>query len=411
MLRFINYSIIKKMLAIVFIFDILLFGGADIELFKSDNFGGRVSIRMVLTVIIFLYFVISCVLNRYKFKSNKIAVTSFVLFCYCIFSFSYGVILNNDLSMAIADFRPELSLILFFPILSIFDSKSVKLKNIYGLLLVCSVIISLFSIIFYLSNITGIIFGPITMLEMQKYIVDMGERASGGIVFSGDIVVLIALLFITFKSLFSHVTFKEKIMAAIFSIVILQTAQRGLVLTYAIFIVAFIMGFKLKKQSIKGIVLLFSIAIFAFIALNSYDFSRVFDYSDGGIGKRLDFLESTIEAFAINPLLGTGYGVQTIVYGNFEVLRLEISYIEILLKQGLIGLLLWCYICWLTIERCCFIYKRTNNEYAILAVIFSGVVIIMSFTNPYLNNGYGISLMLLSVGICQLIEQEEVLSQ
>ena len=118
---------------------------------------------------------------------------------------------------------------------------------------------------------------------------------------------------------------------------------------------------------------------------------------------RQDQLTSSSDIVSSFPyrdlIFGYGFGSQNIPRPT----HMEFMYIEILIKQGVIGLLFWLY---LLASVTIILIKNINvdNEHLVL-VLISGLLLayLESLTNPFLINSIGMSFVLISIVGSQLL--------
>jgi len=107
---------------------------------------------------------------------------------------------------------------------------------------------------------------------------------------------------------------------------------------------------------------------------------------------------------ALTPLslfVGHGFGI-----GIAEKpVHMEISYLEILHKQGLLGLLFWFMLFVLTVRM---YFRACRNGYRRTALPFmlsSLLIFILTATNNYMNNPLGMSMLLVSFGVLNVLSK------
>jgi hypothetical protein len=112
---------------------------------------------------------------------------------------------------------------------------------------------------------------------------------------------------------------------------------------------------------------------------------------------------------SINPIsliVGHGLGVGT----EIRPIHMELSFLEIFHKQGLIGIVFWLciyihiFIMFFNIKD-----KRIKNQAYpfVLSVVF---VILQSTTNPFMNNPIGLTMILITIVVLsKLLEQQKAL--
>jgi hypothetical protein len=111
-------------------------------------------------------------------------------------------------------------------------------------------------------------------------------------------------------------------------------------------------------------------------------------YSDDGRLKQI--MEVREKITFSSALVGHGFGIGI----PTRHVHMEISYLEIFHKQGLLGLAFWCSVLSLLIKK----YRGSLPSELSDAFFLSGLfVFIQSLTNQYVNNPIGLSVVLLSI--------------
>ena len=178
--------------------------------------------------------------------------------------------------------------------------------------------------------------------------------------------------------------------------VALMSATRGLLLAMAA--VAVVHTTIVRRNwllvSVQAVVFVSAIVIF------SGDYSTVTGNRDESDAARV--LQAREVSEAMTPLsLITGHG-----FGNgidSRPIRMELTYFEILHKQGIIGLIFWACVGMSVVQH----YRRASatvngSEAApyLLAVV---VVYVQSLTNPFLNNPIGINIVIISMASLRVL--------
>ena len=155
------------------------------------------------------------------------------------------------------------------------------------------------------------------------------------------------------KSFSGKLVFKAIELAALFSIILLQS-RLGVISIFAIYFLYFI----LMKSSRKRMVFSILISCLFFIYFNNNDFQKkiekdyTFQYlsNDESINQRLSFYEASIRLFKEKPLTGNGLGswkyksIQDKISKNNSILvpyYTHNDFLQILMETGLIGLFIY----------------------------------------------------------------------
>ncbi len=182
------------------------------------------------------------------------------------------------------------------------------------------------------------------------------------------------------------------------------TRTRGfLVITLCacIFYISYWLYYKNFLVPVRYVVWFFiGLMIIAVFAAGWYE-NFVGDNREGGDAIRIQTFHEVIER--ITPLsfwIGHGFGVGVPI----RPVHMEMSYLEIFHKQGIIGLLFWGY---LFIRSCLiFLYMPVRQQLEGLPFMLAIIMIyIQSLFNPYLNNPIGMSFVLISYVVLKRILQ------
>jgi hypothetical protein len=112
------------------------------------------------------------------------------------------------------------------------------------------------------------------------------------------------------------------------------------------------------------------------------------EYSDEGRWQQIKEVTSAITPLSFLIGHGFGHGIPS------RLVHMEISYLEILHKQGVIGLFVWGYLLWMLFIR----WKNGSASNFKDAFFFSSLFIFFqSLTNQYINNPIGLSWLLISL--------------
>jgi hypothetical protein len=145
-----------------------------------------------------------------------------------------------------------------------------------------------------------------------------------------------------------------------------------------------------RDFKVKAIFLIFTILIAYNII--PYLTEILGDKSDSDRIRIVNFYEVIDRVNPASLLIGHGFG-----YGvPSRPIHMEISYLEIFHKQGLIGLLFWLILFFYIIIQ----YFKININYKYIAMPFLLSVIfiyLQSLTNPFMNNPIGLTMILLTI--------------
>ncbi|MBU0598336.1 hypothetical protein KKF61_05120, partial [Patescibacteria group bacterium] len=146
---------------------------------------------------------------------------------------------------------------------------------------------------------------------------------------------------------------------------------------------------------------------------------RLTTTDEAALGSRFQLFKPLITKFFDNPVIGSGFGT-TVTYqtldprtkdingGWYTSYSFEWGYLDIVIKIGLIGLLVYLYFIWLIIKDGIKLLKITKNkeEYLlILGLLFSLIALLIThISTPYINHPLGIFLIIISAAILNTLK-------
>ena len=184
---------------------------------------------------------------------------------------------------------------------------------------------------------------------------------------------------------------------------IILTLTRGFIL-FTTALLLFFLVFIYKNKLLKFFIIIGGLII-TVIAIPIL-FDALGDKSDSDSMRYVQIEQVMSNVNPISLIFGHGFGVGI----EIRPIHMELSFLEIFHKQGLIGLIFW--IC--VFSHIFFMFfnikdrKVKNQGYPfVLSVVF---VILQSTTNPFMNNPIGLTMILLTVVVLsKLLDQEKAL--
>lgn len=191
----------------------------------------------------------------------------------------------------------------------------------------------------------------------------------------------------------------DKFIALILFTALCLTLTRGFILATALVFLFFVF-FINKSHFLK----LFTLVItsVAFVYLLPVLFDTLGDKSESDY-LRIITTNQVVDAINMASFFfGHGFGIGVPI----RPIHMEISFLEIFHKQGILGLLFWFSTLFWIIK----IYigiKTPKNKIILLPFILSVCyVFLQSFTNPFVNNPIGISIIILTI-VCAVVAKKE----
>lgn len=313
-----------------------------------------------------------------------------------IFSIFMAYLLGTNLDYAMEDLKPLLYfyILLFFYYMS--SSEKVIQRTFYILLLAGKIMTVLYLIYIILTDITGVVsyVAAYQALETDSF---MFRGIGSAIFYKGFIFLPIAAVGF----------FKEKkyVWLILTSLAIYFTYTRGL---YLLLIVG-ILIYYLKTHRVDII----KIVAFVLVVFLLYEIAEVleifsFDESFKENREESDYtrvliIQQVFDAVTYwSVIIGHGFGYSI----GERTTHMEISYLDIFHKQGILGLFFWAMLLYAllyygksVVEK----YKETADFWVTAALM----IYLQSFFNPYINTPMGMSVVLLALVFCYRLSQDE----
>lgn len=221
--------------------------------------------------------------------------------------------------------------------------------------------------------------------------------AAGLFFYKGFVYMVIGLIF----WIHSEKSRWKNIAILIVTVAMILTGTRGFILMFA-FVYALFYGIPmLMRLNIKILLLA------AVLAIGSIYFFGNFEIGDKALSDSIRIQQLIQVAERINPIsffIGHGFGVGVPV----REVHMEIGYLEVFHKQGILGLGLWA-LFFLFLYNA---YVRAKNFMNIRKPFFLGIcfVLLLSLTNPIFNNPIGISLFMIALSVFAVLNKLEASS-
>ncbi len=386
----------REKVGIALLFSIIL----EISLGGGGRFTsfGAVTLRMLLFALSILYFLFAAKGNT---VSKQYMTLTFVFFINLVFSTYIGLINNASIDNISEDIK-SFSYFLIFPFLAETINSVNRVKLILKIIMTSSLIMSIgYLIIYYLLENKVIDFQTFYVLTEES-----GEiffRNESAFFYKGFLFPCIGVfIFLQNKDIWS------KIAALIMMFAVFMTYTRGFLISIIIILTASLL---IKSIYKKRFVPLIVVALFFMSTASSF---MSFYVDAVGSKEESDTIRITTmnEVFSKIDFLsfwighGLGIGVPT------RPIHMEISFLEIFHKQGVVGLLFWMVI-FVAISRKFIETCRIRRTKESLPLYLSSVFIyIQSQTNPFLTNPIGVCMIAVSmIGMDVICNSEKPLEK
>jgi len=193
--------------------------------------------------------------------------------------------------------------------------------------------------------------------------------------------------------------FKKILSLGLLTVAIILTGTRGFLVVLGLIYFFYLVVPKLLKGN-----LIYLIGIIALVFLSVYFIGNT-NLGDKAVSDMIRFsqLNEVVQEVNIFSLVvghGFGNGVPS------RPVHMEIAFLEIFHKQGLIGIILWlCLIAHIVI-----LYLNLNKHKKIAQpfILSTFFVLILSITNPYMNNPIGLTMIIITIIVLDKIKRNDI---
>jgi hypothetical protein len=435
----------EKVLLTIFFVELFIGGGGRLIDF------GIVSIRQVLFLLLILVFIIRIFKEKALFNKdintffrlNPVTIGIYMLIGWFVVSSLVGVINGHPLGAIVTDFLRVSYFAVYFPLAYYISRERFRLDRIITLLKYSAVIVAIFTIVISLLGKT------IFYVNFRDYYYfingfmndDLFFRPSKSVFYKSHFFVLIGLI-ISFNNLLNKKFTKLDIAVVILgSVSVLWSETRGFLLAFMVSVLMIIaLDGKMIVDTIKGLTnklkklvqskqfvrkFIISILVVAAVPIlyNNMTLGRFematdtqikksadhakknkaekVEVNDESVNARMEFITASkdILIHPANLIVGTGYGME--IAGR--ITGIEMSFLDILVEQGVIGLAIWGFLFLIVYYNYYSAYKRglkvTSLDVSLMAA-FMGILLLTNI-NPFINNPIGISFFLILLVVSQ----------
>jgi hypothetical protein len=445
----------EKVLLTLFFVEIFVGGGGRLIDF------GIVSIRQVLFLLLLLTFAFRIIKDKAIFNKeintffriNPVTFGIYLLIAWFFVSMLVGFINGHPLGAIITDFFRVSFFALYFPLAYYISNERFSLKQIITLLKYSALAVAIFTITVSLLGKTVFAANFKPFYDFMNWIMndDLFFRPSNSVFYKSHFFVLVGLL-LSLNDLLNRKYNKLDIFLVILgSVSVLWSETRGFLLAFMLSIfMIIVLDVIVKVDKIRGLwqkiqrlvqsqqfIRKFAICILVMVAvpiLYKYMTLERFEVvtieevpadsgitieefnntktepevNDVSVNARMEFITASKEILLrpANLILGTGYGAE--IAGR--ITGIEMSFLDILLEQGLIGLAIWGYLFLIIYYNYYVAYKKgqqiTTVDISLMAA-FMGVLLLTNI-NPFINNPIGISFFLILLIVSQRKKESKV---
>jgi hypothetical protein len=350
---------------------------------------GPLTLRMIL-FISGLILSLSVIFIKKRIEKYFVIVISMYSLLSIAVPLLIAVINKNPVPFILNDLKP---LIFFYSI--IFFSLIIKDENIIikinQIIKTGAIILAVSYLLAILALYTGLLDFTATYARLDA----TGEfffRGSAGFFYKGFLYLCVGVFFFLNKA-----SVKNSSSVALLLTAIILTLTRGFIVTVMLVLVIYLLMF--YKNKIVSLIILTAGAILIFMYIGIYT-DTIGDKSESDKARYTQVHEVIDETNPFSFFVGYGFGKGT----ESREGHIEISYLEIFHKQGILGLAFWLILLiWILYSY--YKAKLNGNKQMALPYLLSCIfVYLQSFTNPFINNPIGMSVIVISMVVLKRLE-------
>ncbi|WP_338449548.1 hypothetical protein R4Z09_25800 [Niallia oryzisoli] len=448
----------EKILLTLFFVELFVGGGGRLIDF------GFLSIRQVLFILLILTFMVRIVkekaildtrVNTF-FRFNPLTIGIYLLIASFVFSCAIGLINDHSLSDIITDFFRVSFFAAYFPLAYYIAEERFSKDRVIALLKYSAVAVSIFTLVIAIlgKTVFSANFAPYYYFINGFMNDDLYFRPSNSVFYKSHIFVLIAVIISLNAVLDKKFTKLDVVTLILGSISVLWSETRGFLLAFMISVMMIVIldariitqpikRFSekirtmftskkfLRKMIISACIFVAVPFMFQYMTLERFETTSpqteethketgkkdsaktekkkpAPEVNDVSVNTRVeDILEAkTLLSDPVHLILGLGYGTEI----GGRVTGIEMSMLDILIEQGLVGLAVWLVLCLLVYYNYHVVYKRKKSistlEVSLMSA-FMGMLLLTNI-NPFINNPLGIGFFLFILIVSQNRKEKEV---
>jgi hypothetical protein len=345
---------------------------------------GHLSVKMLLFALCMLYILIA------QFAGDRMQVsTTLLLVAYLvsmILAISIGLLNGAELDRIGEDISPLLSFLLlpFFE-LTIRTPKNIAM--VIRAIMVASAVITCA----YLCITVGLWTGHLTYAALMVWLEPLGngdfmfDASTGRVFYKGAIYLCIALIFFLFQR-----GRWAKVAALLMVLNLIAIGTRGFFLALSLTGLLYLLIGRIR--TIRKVALFLPLVLAAALLLPKL-FLLAGDRSDSNRERIVTINQAFEHTNILTTIVGNGFGIG--VPERPE--HMEISYLEILYKQGIVGLCWWSALLVMLVLRFRRAIRWADPRRSYPFFLSSIFIAIESFTNPFINNPIGMTFVTVSL--------------
>ncbi len=447
----------EKILLTLFFVELFVGGGGRLIDF------GFLSIRQVLFILLIMTFVVRIISQKAIFdkrvntffRFNPLTIGVYLLIASFAFSGAIGLINDHKLSDIITDFFRVSFFAAYFPLAYYIAEDRFSKDRVISLLKYSAVAVSIFTLVIAIlgKTIFSADFAPYYYFINGFMNDDLYFRPSNSVFYKSHIFVLIAVIISLNAVLDKKFTKLDVVTLILGSISVLWSETRGFLLAFMISVMTIVLldariltqpikGFSekirtmftskkfLRKMIISACIVVAVPFMFQYMTLERFETETpkteetkkeigkkesgekkkkpTPEVNDISVNTRVeDILEARrLLADPVHLIMGLGYGTEI----GGRVTGIEMSMLDILIEQGLIGLAVWLVLCLLVFYNYHVVHQKRKSistmEISLMAA-FMGMLLLTNI-NPFINNPLGIGFFLFILIVSQNRKEKEL---
>lgn len=429
----------ERILLTLFFVELFVGGGGRLIDF------GVLSIRQVLFLLLVFTFIFRIIKESAYFNKeintflrfNTLTIGVYTLLVWFVVSAVIGFINGHPRSIIIMDLFRVSFIFAYFPLAYYISESRFTKQRIIAILKYSALAVAIFTIMIALLGKTVFSANFLPFYRFMNTIMndDLFFRPSNSVFYKSHLFVLIGLVLSLNSVLAKRFTKLDIANILLCSISILWSETRGFLLAFMLSAIVIIIldakvivdpvnGFIQKMQKawntksfLRKVLILLMVTVsvpflYKHMTLERFDSGVSSDpaqipteveenpddpeINDISVNARIEFIIDSKDILLNNVtylIFGTGYGME--IAGRVN--GIEMTFLDILVEQGLIGLGIWLFLCLLVFYNYYNVYKREKKldplDISLMAA-FMGILMLTNI-NPFLNNPIGISFFLI----------------
>lgn len=415
---------------------------------------GPISIRQILFLLLFLIFSIRFITTKsvrnevlvyFKHPKTMIFGLSVAMLVWIFFSGFIGFLHHHPSGIIVTDILRVIYIVMILPLIYYIDESRFSAKDLVKTLFAAALVISVVTIAI------GIIGKFMSDYDFYYFYQDINKvfpsdlyfRPSRGVFHKSHFLILFTLIIASVKFMERNITLFQSLVGVVAAVSIVFSETRGLYLGYVTGLITYILVKTVvyfwgnrqslalnKKNNLRRIIFLI---LACFLAVHFYTNSTISRFSDGGKQKdapissnlkteielddvslnvRVVLLKDSIRILKSSKaalVIGSGYGQKIGERDN----TIEMSFVDILVEQGAVGVLIWLLFSLLPLYyyfRAFLIQKQLANIHVALLGCSLAMLVVTNI-NPFLNSPIGLGFLLPVIVISYKVYRQALLEK